>query len=111
EDAIAPVSTINVQTPATLHPGELITGSVTDDYSGLDGVRVTFTSALGTTTKDASVTCSATLLSCTWTTSAPVARGIYDIQVQGIDRAGTMEQAWSPTAKGTTGPHVVATVL
>ncbi|MCA1841139.1 MAG: hypothetical protein LC723_12580, partial [Actinobacteria bacterium] len=111
EDAIAPVSTINAQTPTTLHPGQSITGSVTDDYSGVDKVRVTFTSALGATTKNASVTCSANLLSCTWTTNAPSSQGIYDIQVQGMDRAGTMEQAWSPTAKGPTGPHVIATVL
>ncbi|MFN2610117.1 MAG: YncE family protein [Actinomycetota bacterium] len=111
EDAVPPISTLNASSPAMLHPGQTISGTVTDDFSGVSSVAVSFTSHTGTTTKDATVSCIApTRLSCTWQTTVPTVQGGYVIQIQSTDRAGSVEPL-GPQPQGRAGPYVIATIL
>lgn len=99
-DRTAPTSTINNLSP--YHPGGTLTGTSTDDASGVGSVAVGFTAAGSTTppttTVNATLSCSDNRnLSCTWSTPLP-ADGRYKAWVRGSDRnsdtAGPNLEAW-----------------
>ncbi|MEO7804816.1 MAG: YncE family protein [Actinomycetota bacterium] len=110
EDAVAPVSTITTPDRSILHSADKIVGTVSDDFSGVKEVDVSLTSATGTSTSKASISCSADLRSCSWQIPAPSIPGAYLVQVQGIDRAGSLEIA-GPSTNTPAGPYKSFVVL
>ncbi|MEO7804042.1 MAG: YncE family protein [Actinomycetota bacterium] len=111
EDVVAPVSTISTPNASIRSPGQTISGSVTEDFSGVAKEQITFTGALGAATQTATLTCTPNRLSCTWQVPAPTTPGAYLVQVQGVDNAGSTETAGPSTSDPKAGPYIAITVV
>ena len=100
-DHTPPVTTINGVTLA--RPGQALTGSSSDDASGVGSVQVGYTAAGAATppatTSNAALACADNLnLSCSWSSPLPSVDGRYKAWVRGLDRntdtAGPTVEAW-----------------
>lgn len=104
-DVIPPVS--DVETPAhsiLVSILNRVTGRTTDDFSGVDRVKVKFTPLLlgVESTVTASLDCTTSRLDCGWSATIPLIPGIYEVTAAAQDRAGNVEVA---------GPGVVVLIL
>lgn len=69
-----------------------VTGTVTDEGSGVASVEVTFDNLTGTTVRRAKLTCDgAARRSCTWEANPPTIVGSYTVSARATDRAGNTE--------------------
>jgi hypothetical protein len=95
-DATAPSSTITAPPLGVVLPTQALTGTSTDDLSGVVSVRVTFTPLLVTsltpvTTVDATLSCDGTGRLCDWSAPAPLLPGGYGVTVRATDAVGNLE--------------------
>ena len=94
EDRVQPQSSFSTSDGAVLTAGDQVTGSSTDDFSGVRQVKLSFDSGAFSRTETANLNCDAQdHLSCTWTAAAPDDPGSYLVTAQAIDRAGTVESS------------------
>lgn len=93
-DVTAPESAVTTRgdTVLTRLRGDAVTGTSSDDASGLEAVTVTYTSAATGATTDvaASLACDERGRSCTWTAALPPTPGVYRISGAAQDRAGNV---------------------
>jgi hypothetical protein len=70
-----------------------ISGTATDDYSGIASLTVKFVNNLtrSTTTSTATITCAEPRTSCRWTVKAPTVVGSYKATAIAVDRAGNAQ--------------------
>ncbi|MFN2610259.1 MAG: YncE family protein, partial [Actinomycetota bacterium] len=95
EDPDAPVLSMGTPAPSFMHPGSQVTGTVTDDLSGVRDVEVTF-AGTGLTVRAATLNCASTAnLSCTWTAKVPDLPGAFTVRAKATDRAGATQDIGS----------------
>ncbi|MCA1839199.1 MAG: YncE family protein [Actinobacteria bacterium] len=95
EDPNAPVLSMGTPTPSVMHSGSQVTGTVTDDLSGVRDVEVTF-AGTGLTVRSATLNCATTAnLSCTWTAKVPDLPGAFTVRSKATDRAGATQDIGS----------------
>jgi hypothetical protein len=92
-DLQGPVTAFTTASPGIVLPTGAVTGTVTDDRSGVDTVVVTFTPLLptGIVVVNATLSCNANRRSCTWSAAAPLIPGVYTVTAQATDLAGNVE--------------------
>ncbi len=92
-DLVAPVSAFSTSNNGIVLTTQSVTGTVTDDRSGVDTVTVTFTPLLptGGSTVQALLSCNANRRSCTWSAVVPLIPGVYTVTVRATDLAGNAE--------------------
>lgn len=96
EDATAPSSTLDFNPVATSAPlpSRAVTGTSSDDLSGVDSVSVRFTSLVTGTVVDvvATLTCDQDRRSCRFTApTGTVSPGLYSVRARATDRARNTE--------------------
>lgn len=103
-DEYDPESAITTANGAVIPSTGTVAGTATDERSGINVVKVTFTDLAGyATTVTATTTCSNTSrLSCSWSAPVPLAPGRYTVNSRAWDRVGHQE---------TPGPSVTVTVV
>lgn len=92
-DETPPVSTFTTSDGAVLvNPDEApVTGTVSDEGSGVASVEVTF-DGVSTHTRTVEPSCDgAARRSCIWEADPPAAAGTYEVSVRSTDRAGNLE--------------------
>ncbi|MCA1840195.1 MAG: YncE family protein, partial [Actinobacteria bacterium] len=95
EDPDAPVLSMGTPMPSVMHSGSQVTGTVTDDLSGVRDVEVTF-AGTGLTVRSATLNCTTTAnLSCTWTATVPDLPGAFTVRAKATDRAGSTQDIGS----------------
>jgi hypothetical protein len=92
-DLTGPTSAFTTSNNGIVLPTQSVTGTVTDDRSGVVTVTVTFTPLLptGGSTVQATLSCNATRRSCTWSAAVPLIPGVYTVTVTATDLAGNAE--------------------
>lgn len=92
-DALAPASTFTTANAGVVLSGGAVTGTSTDDASGIAYVRVTYTpvtSLLTASTATATLSCDP-VTECEWSAPAPLVPGIYLVNAQATDFIGHTE--------------------
>jgi predicted phage tail protein len=74
-----------------------VTGTATDDVSGVASVHVSWEPLVGGSAAeaDAALTCDTPRTSCTWTASPPLVPGLYTVRAVARDRAGNAQPGGS----------------
>jgi hypothetical protein len=96
-----PTSTFDPPPPVVSNvTARRLTGTATDDLSGVDQVTVTYTNSVtgAVTVVQATVNCDAARLSCTFSAEGP-APGRWNANARSRDRAGNVETP-GPTISG-----------
>jgi hypothetical protein len=92
-DLVAPTTAISTPNLGIVLATGAVTGSVSDDRSGVDTVLVTFTPVLplAPTTVVATLSCNASRRLCTWSAPVPLIPGVYSVNARATDLAGNTE--------------------
>jgi len=97
EDSVPPASSFDSGPATTTEPlpTGLVTGTATDDASGIDSVTITFISlAPGRVrTAEADLSCDADHRLCAFSTPAPNVPGAYEVSAEATDRAHNVESS------------------
>jgi hypothetical protein len=100
-DGEAPRSTLDLPEPAIVDDGERLSGTSSDDWSGLESLTVYFEGPSASWSERAVLNCDRPR-SCNWTVYGAPGPGSYSVRLEGRDRAGNLELAeertvtWAP---------------
>jgi hypothetical protein len=92
-DRVLPAGTIDPP-PVVLVPTQTVSGTATDDLSGVDRIVVTLTPTTvpgSPQTVYPTPVCTSDRRSCTWSVPVPLVPGNYDVDVEAKDTAGNVE--------------------